>query len=497
MRPEIGRRGALKIIGLTGLGVMVGCTPESAPTKTPLNPTLTPSLQPTEERVPTPRWIDINTATPEILSNEPAETSYLNKQWNMAQASRFLVESMRQSPISANGGEFSLLERLRAEYNFGLNNLYKVGWEEVDGERVLVQAGEALNIAEPISDVLRGVSGNGLDGEYKWTNYSDEDLWLNIKLDMQTVGQFPRWWPGVNSPSPIDMKIIVSLQSTPPTEEEMVMIDAQMEWLKEYIKTRPNAIEVFEEKLYSLEMGRSYFDKAQVEEMYTFDDGSRIEDVVIDQQVMDAVSSLNIQASGDITNLLIRAIPTDDAKRLGYDHSAGMRFSENYYPHWKMETVAEMELAYCAGKADTYVDSEMADALRDLQAESRIRGFGCFVAYGYRDHEKQWMMNQEAPVGAATPGGSEHATGLCADLYADWEQTHYIAGEMENFANQLGFVHSLSLAGDPPHYFYLDGVWPGLTKALMNAGVDVNTRYVSVQARLAVFRLLTDSAKLK
>src|SRR5688572_18314311 len=70
-----------------------------------------------------------------------------------------------------------------------------------------------------------------------------------------------------------------------------------------------------------------YYDKERVERVYVME-GGRMEGVVVNDLVMKVVAGLNIQVEGDITDLLIRAIPVDNADKTRFPDSLGIRFSE-------------------------------------------------------------------------------------------------------------------------------------------------------------------------
>lgn len=439
------------------------------------------------------------------------EESYLNKQLNIAQTLRFLAETST-IPIKAHGGHFSLLDRSKAFYNFELSNLYHLGWNQNVENKILTQAGEALGIATALSRAFAQVDGqteldqintqayfDPYNKKYtknlEWTNQTDHDLYLIPKISLIPYGEFPRWWSAINSPSPIRMAISISLSKNPPTSEDINSIKTQYDWLEEYQKTRPNAIEISEEKTYRLEAGPSFYDSKIIDETYTIHNGKKMEDISVDPVVMEVVKKMNLQASGDITNLLFRAIPTDAALELGYKNSEGIRFSYNYHPREPMVTAEKMGLNYFQGKGSVYLNMDAAQSLFNLQKIAQTKGIYIYLFNGYRDYLQQWIMNKATPEGGAgSPGASEHVTGLAADLYTDFASFRYPDYSFQHLANQHGWVNSLSMEGDPPHFFYLDGVWPGLTKALLDAGLNVNERYTSVQARIAVFQTLAAQA---
>lgn len=235
-----------------------------------------------------------------------------------------------------------------------------------------------------------------------------------------------------------------------------------------------------------------WFERERVEEMYEMEDGKRLEDVEINPEIMKAVEGLGIRADGDITDLLIRVIPVDS--------ELGLRFSESYVPPFEMVRVKNTGiLTFAYMDSETLIDVQTAHAIIALQNEAFALGYPVFLAYAYRSRELQrelheGSMDEYGNSGAAAPGSTEHHTGMAVDLYTSetnkWEPDEGFLA----LANKYGLVNSIR-PGDNPHFFYLDGVWPGLTKALLDAGIDPNNRRNSVDARITVFQILMRLAR--
>lgn len=248
-----------------------------------------------------------------------------------------------------------------------------------------------------------------------------------------------------------------------------------------------------------VEISKPYFNTEEVRRVYVLEGEGGLEELMINPLVMEAVRVLGIKAEGDVTNLLIRAIPVDNADKQVFPDTLGLHFSENYMPAWLLVLVRETEVRWFIGmRQDTLVDETTAVALVRLQKEAFPLGFPAYLAFAFRDDQLQEQLREEARgSGVARARNSEHLTGLAVDLYADFSTWRYPEARFVSVANRHGFVSSISYQGDPPHFFYLDGVWPGLTQALIEAGIDPNNRRNSVDARIAVFRILVEQAEAR
>ena len=95
------------------------------------------------------------------------------------------------------------------------------------------------------------------------------------------------------------------------------------------------------------------------------------------------------------------------------------------------------------------------------------------VKYGYRSYgEQEYAYRKQTTGDVAKPGYSQHQTGLAIDL-----DTNIPYSVLVDVANKHGFVHPFSLESgwsDPPHWFYLDGIYPGLTQMIIDAGKNPN-----------------------
>lgn len=235
---------------------------------------------------------------------------------------------------------------------------------------------------------------------------------------------------------------------------------------------------------------RVYFDEDRVKNSYIFpaDHSKTLEEQAVDPEILAAVLRLEINPQGDITDLLIKAIPADDAKKQ-FPDSLGVRLAIEYRPVGVIVNTYEVGIPMVKGYESQTLNVDAAVSLAALLVEAKNRGIDVYMAHGFRDNEMQRALDAANPLGAAGRGGSEHLIGLTADLYGNEYAGVGLSNDFIELANEYGWVRSLG-PGDPPHYFYLDGVWPGLTRALIEAGYNPNDRYVSVQARLAVFQIL-------
>lgn len=246
---------------------------------------------------------------------------------------------------------------------------------------------------------------------------------------------------------------------------------------------------------------KASYKRTKVEQAYILDGGKKIEDLVIDPRVAAVVDQLDIRAVGDITNLLIRAIPVDNADKERFPDALGLKFSEAYSPPFEMVPVKDTEIV-CFANMDlkTKIDVETAQAIVLLQREAFALDYPIYLAYAYRsfdDQNKLYLgsMDEFGNSGAASPGSSEHHTGLAVDFYTSEVERWEPDDSFLALANKHGFVNSIR-PGDRPHFFFLDGIWPGLTKALLDAGIDPNSRRTSVDARIAVFQKLLRQVKV-
>lgn len=217
-------------------------------------------------------------------------------------------------------------------------------------------------------------------------------------------------------------------------------------------------------------------------------------EVRVDPRIMEVVRNLRIKAEGDMTEKIIRAIPVDDA-RSHFADSIGVRYSAEYQP-FDIRSIAEFGLRALAGHTGVEMNSRAATSLAELVLIARESGVGIYVAYGYRSNEQQAAIYAANPGGAGNVGGSEHLSGYAVDLYADPYARYGLTAEFAALANRYGWVNSMGRSYDPAHYLDLDGVTViGMTQALMDAGFDVNSRYVVAQARTAVFQIYAAQAR--
>ncbi len=237
----------------------------------------------------------------------------------------------------------------------------------------------------------------------------------------------------------------------------------------------------------SPEVETSFYDGGFIDSIYSMkEEGVTLWDIEVDEKVMGVVASLGVMPiEGDCTALLMRSIPTDWI-------FSGIRYTRKYEPRWEMVLTDSIGIKRVGFKqfADETLAIDAAAALLSLQLAAAEEGVEFFMASGFRSHEEQARWYESNPTGAGGVGRSEHITGLAVDLYKDRWAEISLTQDFQKMANRFGFVSSLNWVYDPPHYFYLDGVWPGLTQALIDAGLDPNDVYNCVQARLAVFRLL-------
>ena len=103
----------------------------------------------------------------------------------------------------------------------------------------------------------------------------------------------------------------------------------------------------------------------------------------------------------------------------------------------------------------------------------------------YRSYWNQDLAYRNSTTGdVAEPGFSQHPTGLAID----WD-TNIPRDILIKVANKNGFVSPFNLNSgwsDPPHWYYLDGVFPGLTQMIINAGYDPNDINLINQVTLGI-----------
>lgn len=448
----------------------------------------------------------------------------LYKGRNVAQSARLTILDMMQHPIEKRGGIYSMLGSLNASDNFFNPELYRPGWALGIDEPV--PAGGACGGATPLARMFAQARGYGriIEGtphseavypdlpyggeedevdvtvfyseeiklDLKWVNDSDQDLWVIPKISFMAYGEYPKWWSALWSPSPVKMMMSWSLSTTPPTEEDLRLIEEQIAWMDNFIETRPTPGEASGEDTAEVE-GEPFFDIEKVDAAYVLEGGQQdIMDIRVDSRIMAAVRSLNIEVSGDCTARLLKALPVDNAPDAG--DSMLIHYSSEFRPAWEMKLMEEGDIILAEEAEGQYLASEAMESLHQLQHAALALGMESYVGYGFRDDELQWLINQVNPAGSAGIGSSEHVTGLSADLFSNRNKTRVPGYQFANLANQHGWVNSLTRAYDPAHYFYLDAIWPGLTKALLDAGLDPNNRPVSAQARMAVFQIIRAQA---
>lgn len=104
-------------------------------------------------------------------------------------------------------------------------------------------------------------------------------------------------------------------------------------------------------------------------------------------------------------------------------------------------------------------------------AESQ--GYDLKIAYGYRSYDEQKEIHDSNPSGSAEPGYSQHQTGLAIDIFYIKDGTiQSLPIWVIDDARNYGIVHPFP--GDPPHFYALDALYPGLTTVMLNNGIDPN-----------------------
>lgn len=104
------------------------------------------------------------------------------------------------------------------------------------------------------------------------------------------------------------------------------------------------------------------------------------------------------------------------------------------------------------------VNSGTVEALSNYGQYLKNQGYTLYITSGYRSYNQQAELHENNPNGAATPGESQHQTGLAVDIYLvdDQGKLTYIPDNLISAASQFGISHPL--AWDRPHFFVLSGV---------------------------------------
>ncbi len=125
--------------------------------------------------------------------------------------------------------------------------------------------------------------------------------------------------------------------------------------------------------------------------------------------------------------------------------------------------------------SNSKVRSDVGDEVKSFltQVTSLDSSYYVKVRYGYRSYSEQKLAYEKQTTGdIARQGFSQHQSGLAIDL-----DTNVQLDELTTIANKNGFVHPFTVESgwsDPPHWFYLDGIYPGLTQMIKDAGQNPN-----------------------
>lgn len=117
-------------------------------------------------------------------------------------------------------------------------------------------------------------------------------------------------------------------------------------------------------------------------------------------------------------------------------------------------------------------------SLRGFVLELGGLGYEVHVRSAYRSKlEQQHLVDRYQTAGTLSvelPGYSQHQGGLAVDLGFTLQPGRAAISdtELRNLAHKYGIVHPYHW--DPPHYFVLDAVLPGLTGRMLAAGIDVD-----------------------
>lgn len=250
------------------------------------------------------------------------------------------------------------------------------------------------------------------------------------------------------------------------------------------------------------------YEKDIVNKMYEMNDGRRIEDIQVDPQIMEVMRSLNIEAHGDITNLLIQAIPVDNANAHDFPDTLGIHLTPEYIPVDLIENVKDFGIEcylYLPIDEETremeviQINREVAQAFLALQHEAFARNMPLYVRFGFRDAKDQERLTQVRGSGAAKPYNSEHMTGRVLDVYASntkhlYPSMAYTESAFHDLINAYGFVSSVGFWGDSPHILYI-GI--AEVRALLDAGINPNSRPVVAQVQIAKYQILVSQANAK
>ncbi|HET7099018.1 MAG TPA: D-alanyl-D-alanine carboxypeptidase family protein [Patescibacteria group bacterium] len=125
---------------------------------------------------------------------------------------------------------------------------------------------------------------------------------------------------------------------------------------------------------------------------------------------------------------------------------------------------------------DILLNQNAADALAKFAKYAQSQGYTLYIADGYRSYDEQAQLHNENPTGSATPGNSEHQTGLAMDIYyvnASGE-IKVLPGRIIAKAPDFGIIHPV--ADDPPHFFVIDGL--GIDTSNFNVVARTENDYI-------------------
>jgi len=167
------------------------------------------------------------------------------------------------------------------------------------------------------------------------------------------------------------------------------------------------------------------------------------------------------------------------------------------YPQYELDSQyqvdkSELKSVSVAAPGETVLmRNDAVDAVTGFVKELRSLGYQVYVTSGYRSYEEQASIRAQEGANSALPGQSQHQGGYAFDIQMIDKNGRRVAlgysAKITAVAHKYGIVHPYTTGWlDPPHYFYLDGMADGLTKSLIEAGIDPDRIEVINQVLLGI-----------
>lgn len=182
------------------------------------------------------------------------------------------------------------------------------------------------------------------------------------------------------------------------------------------------------------------------------------------------LSSLDINCEGfEECQQRASELPIVGEELGGYHHD------ESYVPEG-LVPVGDYKFIYTLG-SNNLLKEQAIEPLRGFVTGLRAMGYDVVLRSGYRSYDSQADIHDHEASASAPPGYSQHQSGFAFDIHRRTPDGQIgepisFSREIAALANKYGIVHPFDW--DRPHYLVLDAIFPGLTQAMIDAGVDPN-----------------------